>query len=159
MRTCKICQREQPLDAFHKAATCKEGRSWKCKVCVKAVSAAWYIENREHSLARSSKWNRDHPGAVREAGRRWEAVPGNNANKCASRRTRKLNATPPWLSESQQAAISGWYALAARISQETGVIHHVDHIHPLQGVAASGLHVPWNLQILPAVENIRKGNR
>lgn len=35
----------------------------------------------------------------------------------------------------------------------------VDHIMPLKGVNFSGLHVPWNLQLMPLSENIRKGNR
>ena len=34
--------------------------------------------------------------------------------------------------------------------------YHVDHIHP---ISKGGLHVHYNLQYLPAIENIKKSNK
>lgn len=56
-------------------------------------------------------------------------------------------------------AIAAIYAAARNISRESGVLHHVDHIIPIRGIGVAGLHVAWNLRIIPAIENQKKGNR
>lgn len=68
------------------------------------------------------------------------------------RRAAKQNASPQWLTKAQRAEIK-------RIYQNCPAGHHVDHIVPLRGRTVSGLHVPWNLQYLPAQENLKKGNK
>lgn len=65
-------------------------------------------------------------------------------------------ATPKW---ADLNAIFLIYAEAGRLSTETGVKYHVDHVIPLKGDLVCGLHVHNNLRPLPGAENIRKKNR
>jgi len=76
----------------------------------------------------------------------------------ANREAAKKNRTPLWLSEQDKREIKLIYKIAARVSKETGIDHHVDHEIPLQGEFVSGLHVPDNLQLLTAKENMIKNN-
>jgi len=76
----------------------------------------------------------------------------------AKRRSKRLQATPPWLTNEHLSAIRDFYTESKTLEKTTGIKHHVDHIVPLQGKNVCGLHVPWNLQVLSASENIAKKN-
>lgn len=71
----------------------------------------------------------------------------------------KKQRTPQWLNVAHHAEIEGAYHFAKVMERITGRKYHVDHIEPLQGADVSGLHVPWNLQVIPDRENFAKGNR
>jgi hypothetical protein len=70
----------------------------------------------------------------------------------------KLKRTPQWLTKDHWKQINNFYLEAADRQKVTGIKYEVDHIEPLQGENVSGLHVPWNLQILTKSENCKKGN-
>ena len=71
---------------------------------------------------------------------------------------KRLQRVPLWLSEFQKKEMENFYWLAKDLEKVTGGIYHVDHIVPLQGKNVCGLHVPWNLQVLPADINMKKSN-
>ncbi len=73
----------------------------------------------------------------------------------AMRRSRLRQCTPSW---ADRNAIRAIYAEAKRLTELTGVTHHVDHYYPIAGRHVSGLHVHHNLRCLPAEENKRKHN-
>lgn len=67
-------------------------------------------------------------------------------------------ATPIWLTAKHWEDMNAVYAAAKRLTQETGIRHQVDHIYPINGKTVSGLHVPWNLQVLTQSQNVSKSN-
>lgn len=77
----------------------------------------------------------------------------------AIRRAKKINATPKWLTKDHFNQIQDFYTLAKELQWLCDEPLHVDHIVPLQGKTVSGLHVPWNLQIIPKSQNIKKNNK
>lgn len=65
-------------------------------------------------------------------------------------------ASPAWRDKEKIARI---YSERDKITAETGVAHHVDHVIPIQGDKVCGLHVHQNLEVIDAVENIVKKNK
>ncbi len=128
----------------------------------KAQKREYYLANKARENARVVAWVEANRARSQEIKRNWrERNPGadmayyakNKERSYAHRdayRKRCRQAMPPWV---DRAAILEIYREAKRLGLS------VDHIAPLKGRNFSGLHVPWNLQLMPLAENIRKGNR
>ena len=77
----------------------------------------------------------------------------------ARRRAAQESATPSWLTAIDKAMIQEMYDVSEARYIQTGIKHHVDHIVPINGKGVAGMHVPWNLQVITAHENLSKGWR
>ena len=112
---------------------------------IKAYGKAWYEANKEKRKALDKAYKQANKGKVNAL--------------TAKRKASKLQRTPSWLTKEDLAEIEDIYRTAKRRSEVEGIEYHVDHIIPLQGKNISGLHIPSNLQILRARDNLIKGNK
>lgn len=124
------------------------------------LSAEQYAKNREKDLERSKLAYQANAEDRKAKQRHWSKTNRGTANALAKNyKLKKINATPAWLSESQILHIKCKYQLAAMLNIHGVEAWHVDHIVPIRGKDVCGLHVPWNLRVIPAKENMTKGNR
>ena len=164
MKLCTCCKIKKLLLDFGKRKTGKNGLQSVCKICVNARTTAWQKENPNVRDRNARKCRKENPEkkklSDRKGRQKWERTHRATVNaKTARRRAARLQATPKWLNNLHKAQINIFYETAAKLTQELGISFHVDHIVPLQAENMCGLHVPWNLQVIPASENCAKGNR
>ena len=164
MKYCYKCKTTKELDLFGKNKSRKDGLSDECKDCKRQQDRDYTARNREEAKQRASAWYYSNKEYANKRNKVYGAVwrTANKDKQCAKSnryRSSKLQATPKWLSQEQQKQIESFYWLSRLQNELTDNVYHVDHIIPLKGKTVCGLNVPWNLQIIPALDNIRKGNK
>src|SRR6056297_783652 len=164
--------REAGEKLFFNATPCKQGHicpkrsdASRCVYCTRKITRRWQSKNEEKVKEYSrTNWLRVKSDPLRHKKDKdslrahQQRNPGYFAAKQMRRNATKLKATPPWLTQEQHDEINAIYEEAARLTKETGIVHHVDHIVPLRHPDVCGLHIPANLQVLTAEENLSKGN-
>jgi len=130
------------------------------KKLTKERSRQWALNNPDKRAISITKWREENREQHNAGNREWNSK--NKDIKAAlsgKRRSAKLNRTPKWLTADDIEHMQALYSVAAMIQRESGVEYHIDHIIPLQGKFVSGLHVPDNLRVIPAVDNLKKSNK
>ena len=180
---CKSCQCELPFASFSPSAVGKNGTSCRSCNAAKsrqryqndpayrrkeaerarqwaeknpertnARKRAHYEANKEAMTRRSVEWGRANRPKRLAAIAQWHK--NNPVRSYAHTRTRQLRIkgqTPP---DADFETIAAFYEESARLTRETGVRHHVDHIIPL---SRGGLHHQDNLRVVTMQENLSKG--
>lgn len=162
-KTCTKCGETKPLSEYYKDKSKLSGYKFSCKTCAKDYMTHYRKKNKEHLTEYCKEYNKEYyqtkGSTIRKACKEYRDSNKSKTTYWASkRRASKVNATPPWLTEEQESFIHSVYSFRYRISGVVGREYHVDHIVPLQGENVCGLHVPWNLQVIPAKDNISKSN-
>lgn len=186
MYWCSGCEKLLDQELFYKRKNHKgKPVSGKCKKCSSKAATDWALKNpekakdaaarhhaTEHSKKKQKEWRENNKEYVKEKLYAWRKANPETVNAIArksriknkdrvyynnrKREILEVTSMPSWANGCEIRRI---YDEAKRISKETGVKHHVDHIVPLKGKAVCGLHVENNLQIITAAENLKKFNK
>lgn len=159
-KKCIKCLQIKTLDEFNKHKNKLHGRDSWCRVC-KSIYRNRVEEAKTQKIRyelfkpklnqQCRDYKRKNPGII-------NAI---NANRYAS----KLLRMPKWLTSDDKKLIKYFYTMAKiwrlilKVNLGVWIDIDVDHVVPMQGAIVSGLHVPWNLQLLPARINESKRNK
>lgn len=165
----------QDFDQFYKSPRMKDGHTNVCKSCEKVRKSEEYLADRDNTLDKNKAYGKANRSVTRKASKTYyyknrevsiqrklnwcKQNPEKAAASSANYRANKRQATPVWLTEDHRDQILRFYEHSKECRMLTGDEYHVDHIIPLAGENICGLHVPWNLQVLPSDINIAKSNK
>lgn len=149
-RICKECDKAQMYDWRRRNAE-------RLKEYRKAYGKKWRELKREELREYHRKWSALNVETVRAKNKAWkQANPDKRAAQVRGRQARLARAYPSW---ANKELIGAFYERARELTLLTGIAHHVDHIVPLRSPIVCGLHNEFNLQVLSAIENVKKHNK
>lgn len=165
MKSCSCCGVEKEFSMFSPATRTTTGRASRCKECTASAKKQKYAENPEKyrklasdyvkrnyssKLEANNRYRQANPEKVKQWKAKDRAEHRNriNADNAKRRAQLKTELTPEII---QMYALRDFY-----IAMSLGETFHVDHIIPL---AKGGAHTAENLQVIPAIDNLRKGKK
>jgi hypothetical protein len=174
-KICTGCKKDKPFSEYTSAKLGKYGLRAKCKSCRATDAYEFNLTRKEEISAHGKKYREENAERISiqraehtkrnkerlsEYQKQWRLDnPGKSNARTARRRAARKRAVPKWLTKEHNEQIIDRYDEAIRTTKETGIPYEVDHEIPLQGKNVKGLHVPWNLKVIPRSENRRKSRK
>lgn len=153
------------LPRYFTGVICKHGHvaeryvaSKTCVECANVAANKTKAKDRQKYVTTSVEWGRRNPNKMAQYQRTKNTkCPGQRNLWTVNYRTAKAERMPTWLNDAEIFEMECVYKYCAGL-RNVGLDYHVDHVVPLRGDNVSGLHVSWNLQVIPGHENMSKGN-
>lgn len=161
MKTCIRCNQSKAFEAFHKHKGMKDGRLNKCAECVVKNVAEWRKQNPEARKQENVRL-REKLGKMSRTeylNKRKQKAIGRKASSLKYAYKRRRLEEKTFQTEFDEFVFEEASLLCQLREKATGFKWHIDHIVPMMHKQASGLNTAFNLQVVPAAWNVRKGNR
>lgn len=185
-KSCKSCQEVKVYSDFPTDKGSPDGLRSQCKDCCNLKKRLEWSANKEENSKKRAEYRRLNKEKIRESKRleyirhREKILARVKANTEANKEVRAKYAKKHY-SENRHIYITNArkredrlkdgindmftdrmkeiYQVSEAYSKAYGIEYQVDHIVPLTHSEVSGLHVPWNVQVLPRRENQCKKNK
>jgi len=153
-RKCCTCKEEKTVNLFYPSKHTPSGYTRECNDCIKRRSSEWQKLRKDHRKKYLAERYQRQKETIKSRVAKWkkenkESVSASNAK----RRRRVIEGIES--SSLVKTVVKSFYSFSRDLELITGKKHHVDHVIPL---SKGGLHVPWNLQVITATENLKKGS-